>query len=247
MWTSDTVTPGHVSLTRNYFIVPYLSLQPDNQPGSVHKSESTEGKLCLPEECRGVSPTGGSEPGEARHRREGWRKLKDEDGRRISSTRSMSRNEESPLPTSSGCGGRRGQCRHPEAVRSLSSNSPAAAARLSRRTTLGLGLGCITSVNITDPWPRPRLRVYGCQVLSQIQQRSADIRFSKRVTVYRTCGFVDHWLGNKKIIRLVSDTVSDLTPGIWSHIPLKRSKENRRRRSSKRNICIVWTSVTPIK
>ncbi|KAG8287940.1 hypothetical protein J6590_027284 [Homalodisca vitripennis] len=33
------------------------------------------------------------------------------------------------------------------------------------------------------------------------------------------------------IRRLVSDTVSDLTPGIWSQSRLKRYKEHRRRRS----------------
>ncbi|KAG8308207.1 hypothetical protein J6590_002293 [Homalodisca vitripennis] len=46
--------------------------------------------------------------------------------------------------------------------------------------------------------------------------------------------------------RLVSDAVSNLTPGIRSHVRLKRSKEIRRQRSSKRNIYIVSTSETPI-
>ncbi|KAG8304038.1 hypothetical protein J6590_103771 [Homalodisca vitripennis] len=32
--------------------------------------------------------------------------------------------------------------------------------------------------------------------------------------------------------RLVYDAVSDLTPGIWSHVCLKRCKESRRPRSS---------------
>ncbi|KAG8248347.1 hypothetical protein J6590_042968 [Homalodisca vitripennis] len=32
--------------------------------------------------------------------------------------------------------------------------------------------------------------------------------------------------------RLVSDAVSDLTPGIWSHVRPKRCEKSRRRRSS---------------
>ncbi|KAG8288738.1 hypothetical protein J6590_010847 [Homalodisca vitripennis] len=39
--------------------------------------------------------------------------------------------------------------------------------------------------------------------------------------------------------RLISDAISDLTPGIWSHVRLKSSKDNQRQRSSKRNIYIV--------
>ncbi|KAG8252968.1 hypothetical protein J6590_045172 [Homalodisca vitripennis] len=39
--------------------------------------------------------------------------------------------------------------------------------------------------------------------------------------------------------RLGSDAVSELTPGIWSHVHLKRFKESRRGRISKRHIYIV--------
>ncbi|KAG8282672.1 hypothetical protein J6590_031923, partial [Homalodisca vitripennis] len=46
--------------------------------------------------------------------------------------------------------------------------------------------------------------------------------------------------------RLVSHSVSDLTPGIWSHVRLKKFKESRRRRSSKRNICFVWTPINSL-
>ncbi|KAG8326405.1 hypothetical protein J6590_042220 [Homalodisca vitripennis] len=46
------------------------------------------------------------------------------------------------------------------------------------------------------------------------------------------------------LYRLVFDSVSYLTPGIWSHVRLKRSKKSRQRRSSNRNICIISTSET---
>ncbi|KAG8309325.1 hypothetical protein J6590_088936 [Homalodisca vitripennis] len=39
---------------------------------------------------------------------------------------------------------------------------------------------------------------------------------------------------------LVTDTVPDLTPEIWSHVRLKRSKDRRRRRNSKRTFTPVF-------
>ncbi|KAG8314577.1 hypothetical protein J6590_089912, partial [Homalodisca vitripennis] len=43
-----------------------------------------------------------------------------------------------------------------------------------------------------------------------------------------------------------TNAVLDKTAGIWSHARLKRSKESRQQRSSKRNIYIVSTPETPI-
>ncbi|KAG8294292.1 hypothetical protein J6590_106311, partial [Homalodisca vitripennis] len=52
------------------------------------------------------------------------------------------------------------------------------------------------------------------------------------------------------LLHLVADTVSVvsyLTPGIWSHVRLKRSKESRQRSSSKRNIYIILIAGIAIK
>ncbi|KAG8277954.1 hypothetical protein J6590_032002 [Homalodisca vitripennis] len=48
-------------------------------------------------------------------------------------------------------------------------------------------------------------------------------------------------------LRLVSDAVSDLTPGIWSHVSQKRSKESRRRRAQSETFTFSKTPINSFK